>query len=66
MRPNVPGLLILSRADVARLVRGPRPGRRDAHEISLFDPTGLGLQDAAVVAYRRALEAGVGKRVTIN
>jgi ornithine cyclodeaminase/alanine dehydrogenase-like protein (mu-crystallin family) len=53
MRPNVPGLLILSRADVARLVRGPRPGRRDAHEISLFDPTGLGLQDAAVVAYRQ-------------
>ncbi|MBN9489629.1 MAG: ornithine cyclodeaminase family protein [Alphaproteobacteria bacterium] len=55
-------------ASLAELVTGSKPGRRDACEITLFDSTGLGLQDvaAAVVAYRRALEAGIGQCVTIN
>ena len=56
------------RASLAELVAGSKPGRCNAEEITLFDSTGLGLQDvaAAAAAYRRALEAGIGEHVTIN
>jgi ornithine cyclodeaminase len=41
---------------------GRHPGRRSAGEITLFDGTGVGLQDLAVaaVAVRRARERGLG------
>ena len=55
-------------ATLAEIVAGYKPGRRDDREITLFDSTGMGLQDAAaaVAIYRRALEAGIGTRLAIN
>jgi alanine dehydrogenase len=46
---------------------GRHPGRRSAQEITLFDGTGVGLQDLAVaaVAVKRARERGLGTEVEI-
>jgi alanine dehydrogenase len=46
---------------------GRHPGRRSAAEITLFDGTGVGLQDLAVaaVAVRRAQERGLGSDVEV-
>lgn len=46
---------------------GRHPGRRSADEVTLFDGTGVGLQDLAVagVAVRRAVERGVGVEVAV-
>jgi len=55
-------------ASLAEIVAGTKPGRRDAREITLFDSSGLGLQDvaAACALYRRALATGVGTRLVVN
>jgi ornithine cyclodeaminase/alanine dehydrogenase-like protein (mu-crystallin family) len=55
-------------ASLAEIVAGQKPGRRDREEITLFDSTGMGLQDVAAAAaiYRRALEAGVGTRLSLS
>jgi ornithine cyclodeaminase/alanine dehydrogenase len=55
-------------ATLAEIVAGNKPGRCDAHEITLFDSSGLGLQDvaAACALYRRALVRGVGTRLVVN
>ncbi|MCF8534263.1 MAG: ornithine cyclodeaminase family protein [Reyranella sp.] len=49
-------------ATLGEIIAGKKPGRADETAISLFDSTGMGLQDvaAAVAIYRRALAAGVG------
>jgi alanine dehydrogenase len=54
-------------ATLAELVAGHKPGRADDESITLFDSSGLGLQDVAAAAavYRRALEAGAGTRFTL-
>ena len=46
---------------------GQHPGRRSAEEITLFDGTGVGLQDLAVaaVAVQRARERGLGTEVEV-
>ena len=46
---------------------GRHPGRRSAEEITLFDGTGVGLQDLAVaaVAVERARERGLGIEVKV-
>lgn len=46
---------------------GRHPGRRDAGEVTLFDGTGVGLQDLAVaaMAVRRARERGMGIEVSV-
>ena len=46
---------------------GLHPGRQSATEITLFDGTGVGLQDLAVaaVAVRRAQERGLGTEVQV-
>lgn len=51
-------------ASLGDVVAGIRPGRTDDRSITLFDSTGIGLQDvaAAVAIYRRALEVGAGTR----
>ena len=62
-------LLLLSRAaSLAEIVAGARPGRQTADEITLFDSTGMGLQDVAAAAaiYRRALAKGAGNAFAIN
>jgi alanine dehydrogenase len=55
-------------ATLAEIVAGLKTGRRDDSEITLFDGTGLGLQDVAAAAgiYRRALAEGAGTRVSLN
>lgn len=49
------------------VVIGGHPGRRTEAEITLFDGTGVGLQDLAVaaVAVQRARERGVGTEVEV-
>ena len=46
---------------------GRHPGRRSAEEITLFDGTGVGLQDLAVaaMAVQRAVERGLGTEVDV-
>ena len=55
-------------ATLGEVLAGRRPGRSDAEAITLFDSTGMGLQDVAAAAeiYRRACAAGVGTRLTIS
>jgi ornithine cyclodeaminase len=49
------------------VINGDHPGRSSADEITLFDGTGVGLQDLAVasVAARLAAEAGTAQRVIL-
>ena len=43
------------------MINGAHPGRTSAQEITLFDGTGVGLQDLAVAsaAVERAIEKGI-------
>jgi ornithine cyclodeaminase len=52
---------------LGRVLTGAAPGRQSAEEITLFDGTGVGLQDLAVaaVALRRARERGLGIEVEV-
>lgn len=54
-------------ATLSEIVAGLKPGRIDDRQITLFDSTGLGLQDVAAAAgiYRRALARGAGTRLAI-
>jgi len=49
------------RAELAAVVAGAAPGRRDQNAITVFDSTGVALEDvaAAVVVYERGREAAV-------
>jgi alanine dehydrogenase len=51
--------------ELGAVVAGHIPGRTSDQEITVFDATGTALQDtaAAVLAYQRAVEAGVGLTV---
>lgn len=44
------------------MITGKKPGRTSDDEITIFDSTGIALQDSATVPleYERALAAGVG------
>ena len=55
-------------ATLAELVAGHKAGRSTDEAITLFDSSGLGLQDVASAAaiYRRALQRGVGHRLPLN
>jgi alanine dehydrogenase len=55
-------------ATLGEVLAGTKPGRTDASSITLFDSTGMGLQDVAATAavYRRALAGGVGTRLAFN
>jgi alanine dehydrogenase len=55
-------------ASLGEILAGTKPGRTDDRSITLFDSTGMGLQDvaAAVAIYRRALEAGAGTRLSLT
>jgi alanine dehydrogenase len=52
---------------LGRVINGDHPGRRDAQAITLFDGTGVGLQDlaAAAIALARATDAGLAGRATL-
>jgi len=49
-------------AELAEIVAGKRPGRTSPSEITLFDSTGIALEDAdaAALVYERAEQAGAG------
>ena len=51
--------------EIGAVINGDHPGRSSADEVTLFDGTGVGLQDLAVarVAVDLALEAGVAQKV---
>lgn len=50
------------RAELGEVLRGTRPGRTSADEITLFKSLGLGIEDLAVAEYlyRKAQETGAG------
>ena len=47
---------------IGEVITGQKPGRTSPEEITIFDSTGIALQDSATVPleYERALAAGVG------
>jgi alanine dehydrogenase len=61
------GLIQSVHAELADIVVGRKPGRETATEITLFDATGIALQDLAVAmcAYEAALERGLGTRLQL-
>ena len=48
---------------LGEVIAGIRPGRTDDREITVFDSTGLSIQDMAVahMVYERAIVEGIGK-----
>ena len=54
--------------ELGDVITGRRPGRRSDDEITLFDSTGVGLQDlaTAAVVVQAARARGVGTPVTLN
>ena len=48
--------------EIGEVVTGKKPGRTSAAEVTVFDSTGIALQDSATVPleYERAVAAGVG------
>ena len=48
--------------EIGEVVAGKTPGRTSETEITVFDSTGIALQDSAIVPleYERAVAAGVG------
>jgi len=48
--------------EIGEVIAGKKPGRRSDDDITLFDSTGIALQDSATVPleYERAVAAGVG------
>jgi alanine dehydrogenase len=69
---NVPlshGLISKSNlwAELGEVVAGVRPGRMGPQEITLFDSTGLAIQDAvtAELVYRKAIEQKKGRQISI-
>jgi alanine dehydrogenase len=48
--------------EIGEVITGKKPGRTSESEITLFDSTGIALQDSATVPleYERAVAAGVG------
>ena len=55
-------------AELGEIVCGRKAGRNSAEEITIFDSTGMALQDvaAAVVVYERAVAAGKGMAVNFG
>jgi alanine dehydrogenase len=54
-------------AELGEVIAGMKPGRTSAQEIILYDATGTALQDAAAAAavYQRAMDRGVGTRLSL-
>jgi alanine dehydrogenase len=54
-------------APLSEVVAGRKPGRRSEDEVTVFDSTGIALEDVAAAAavYERALREGVGSRVAL-
>lgn len=55
-------------AELAEVVAGSKPGRTSQSEVTIFDSTGIALEDVAAAAavYGKAVEAGLGLRVQLG
>ncbi|MDR3563988.1 MAG: ornithine cyclodeaminase family protein [Negativicutes bacterium] len=55
------------RAEIGEIINGTKIGRKDATEITVFDTTGVAIQDLATAGYAlaEALKKGVGSRVML-
>ncbi len=55
-------------AQIGEILAGKKTGRTSNEEITIFDSTGLGLQDVAAghVVYEKALKSGVGSRLKLG
>ena len=55
-------------AELAELVAGTKSGRESPQEVTLFDSTGIAIEDvaAAVAVYERALVSGSGSRMSLG
>jgi ornithine cyclodeaminase len=51
-------------AEIGAVINGAHPGRRSADEITLFDGTGVGLQDLAVAA--SVVDLAIAKGIAIE
>jgi len=53
--------------ELGEIVAGKKPGRTSPQEITLFDSTGLAIQDVAVawLVYRKALRLGKGEEIEL-
>ena len=62
------GVIHSVHAELGEILLGRKPGRESEKEITLFDATGIALQDLAVAvrAYEAALERGVGTRLQLD
>ena len=54
-------------AELGEIVAGKKPGRQSRDEITIFDSTGMALQDvaAAALAYEKAQQLGIGIALNI-
>jgi alanine dehydrogenase len=54
-------------AELGELVAGRKPGRTESHEITLFDGSGVGIQDVAASAraYELARQRDAGRRLSL-
>jgi alanine dehydrogenase len=54
-------------ADIGQIVAGKKRGRTKKGEITVFDSTGLAIQDVAIcnIIYKAALKRGAGKKIQI-
>ena len=54
-------------AELGDVITGKKKGRESAKELTIFDSTGLGIQDvaAAATAYEKAKKQGIGKSVKL-
>jgi len=53
-------------ATIGEVIAGLKPGREKDEEITIFDSTGLAIQDVAVakIVYENAIKKGVGRKVS--
>lgn len=54
-------------AEIGEIINKTKPGRLSAEEITVFDTTGVAIQDLATAGYalEEALKKGIGSRVTL-
>lgn len=62
------GTMTEPHAELGDVLAGKRRGRETAREITMFDATGIALQDLAVahLAYQTALSRGIGTRIRLD
>ncbi|WP_428847221.1 hypothetical protein [Olsenella intestinalis] len=65
--PHVEGALSAELDEIGAVIAGDAPGRTSDDEITVFDSTGLSLQDLATIAriVSRAEAEGVGTQVEL-